>query len=421
MRFSVYAVLVAVLLVGVSTGFTAEVRIDPDRMLVVDGQRTFIFGLYENPEDDATLEEAARAGFNLVQSSGDRVALDRLHRHGLYGWINVGSKMQLGKGAQKREEQLSSIITDCVDHPALAIWEGPDESLWMCTVNALTSEGTLREKTLRFNEKAANLLEELLAGYAKMKELDPNHPVWLNHAAGNAAPLLAGFGHAADIVGADIYPVMPYPTHPIDISRLGLGWVGLCTARMQKTAPGKPVWMVLQGMSWGYLSGDLFAIKDEPAQWPTFEESRFMAYDAIARGARGILYWGTHVIEKDSQCWKGILRVVRELTESQPLLTAPDASVSPVVDARIMGIFPLSLNDNILSLPVLGKTLNGETWWIIANEYPFPVSYTLSAMDTLEGVVYKESDSETEVSVHKGALSFSIPGFGIHILRPVST
>ena len=284
--------------------------------------------------------------------------------------------MQLGPDSVESETRLSEMLERCGTHPALAIWEGPDESLWMCTVNALSSEGTLNEKTATFNKNASDLLTGLTAGYEKIKKLDPHHPVWLNHAAGNSMELLEGFRYAADIVGADIYPLMPYTTHPLDISRIGLGWVGVTTSRMQESAPGKPVWMVLQGMSWGYLSGDLFAIKEEPAQWPTFEESRFMAYNAIARGARGILYWGTHVLDKDSECWKGILNVVRELADSQPLLTASDSPIAPTVEARAMGIFPLSLNANILSLPVLGKTLNSETWWIIANEYFFPVTYT---------------------------------------------
>ncbi|HOC69234.1 MAG TPA: hypothetical protein PKO23_10520 [Candidatus Hydrogenedentes bacterium] len=420
MRFRFRAVILAALMGFPWSAFAADVAMDADRMLLVNGERTFIMGLYENPAEDAVLEDVAHAGFNLVRSSDDTASLDRLHRHRLYAWINTGGLMQLGPDSIARETQLEEMVARCGAHPALAIWEGPDEGLWMCAVNALSSEGTLKEKTTLFNKNASALRDGLLAGYEKIKELDPHHPVWLNHAAGNSVRLLEGFGRAADIVGADIYPLMPYPTHPMDISRIGLGWVGVTTSRMQESAPGKPVWMVLQGMSWGYLSGELFAIKEEPAQWPTLEESRFMAYDAVARGARGILYWGTHVLEKDSECWKGILTVVRELADNQSLLTAPDSPVAPTIDAWVMGVFPLSLNDNILSLPVLGKTLNGETWWIIVNEYFFPVTYTLNGLDTLEGVVYTDSGSGNEASVRKGALTFSIPRLGIHILRPAS-
>ncbi|MCX5757773.1 MAG: hypothetical protein NTU83_04575, partial [Candidatus Hydrogenedentes bacterium] len=60
----------------------AEVTIAPDRMLVVDGQRTFVIGLYENPSDDAVLDEVARSGFNLVRTSADNAALDRLRSRG---------------------------------------------------------------------------------------------------------------------------------------------------------------------------------------------------------------------------------------------------------------------------------------------------------------------------------------------------
>ncbi|MDX9974853.1 MAG: hypothetical protein RBU21_17835, partial [FCB group bacterium] len=70
--------------------WAAEVSIADDRMLVVDGKRTFVLGLYENPKDDAALQAAAKAGFNLVQATADAASLDRLQANGLHAWINVG-------------------------------------------------------------------------------------------------------------------------------------------------------------------------------------------------------------------------------------------------------------------------------------------------------------------------------------------
>ena len=51
--------------------FAAEVSFDSDRMLLVDNERTFVIGLYENPVDDNALREVADSGFNLVQASED--------------------------------------------------------------------------------------------------------------------------------------------------------------------------------------------------------------------------------------------------------------------------------------------------------------------------------------------------------------
>lgn len=397
--------------------YAADVSINPDRVLEINGTHTFVLGLYENPAEDALLEEIAGAGFNLVRAPGDVEALDRLHRHNLYAWINLGGLMEQDKDGGERETQLRENVARCASHPAMAVWEGPDEALWMCAVNALRSGNSTKEIADLFSRNADALQERLKNGYEKLRQIDPAHPVWLNHAAGNSQEDLAELGQAADIVGADIYPVMPYPTQPWDISRLGLGWVGMCTDKMQRTAPGKPVWMVLQGMSWGDLTNDLFTLKDQPGQYPSYEESRFMAWDAIARGARGILYWGTNYHPRDSECWRGIIRVVRDLADNQPLLTAPDAPAPSVVETRIWGLLPFNAGGG-LGVQALGKAVDGQQVWIVANEHIFPVTYTIRGLDIPDGVKYADAHTGTEATVRKGALTCAIPACGIHILRP---
>ena len=398
--------------------FAAEVSFDSDRMLLVDNERTFVIGLYENPVDDNALREVADSGFNLVQASEDTASLDRLHNYGLYGWINIGGRMELESGSSDGKKQLEETVERYGSHPALLVWEGPDEGLWMCAVHAFQSGGTLEQMANSFSGNADALQKRLLAGYEKMKQLDPHHPVWLNHAAGNSQEQLAAFGEAADIVGADIYPLMPYPTQPIDISRRGLAWVGLCAAKMQGSAPGKPVWMVLQGMSWGDFENEVFTLKPQPGQWPTFEESRFMAYDAIVRGSRGVLYWGTHITKKESECWKGITKVIRELADNQPLLTAYDADVTPAINTAILGIVPFNPGGNSIGVQVLGKKVDGSVWWIVVNEFFVPVSCTLSGLDAFEGTTYTETSTDMNTVVKRGSLTCSLPAYGVHILRP---
>jgi hypothetical protein len=410
-------IVLAVVIVFCGTVRAAEVSITSDRMLEINGTRTFVLGLYESPTEEALLEEIAGAGFNLVHAPGDREALDRLHRHGLYAWINLGGLMEQDKDGGEREAQLRESVARYASHPALAVWEGPDEALWMCAVNALRSGNSTREVADMFSQNVDTLQQRLKNGYEILRQIDPAHPVWLNHAAGNSQEDLAELGRAADIVGADIYPVMPYPTQPWDISRLGLGWVGMCTDKMQRTAPGKPVWMVLQGMSWGSFENDLFTLKPQSGQWPSFEESRFMAWDAVARGARGILYWGTHIEAKDSECWKSILRTARELADNHALLTASDAPAPSVVETRIWGLLPFNASGG-LGVQALGKVVDGQQVWIVANEQLFPVTYTLRGLDIPDGVNYTDAHTGTEARVHKSALTCAIPACGIHILWP---
>ena len=142
----------------------------------------------------------------------------------------------------------------------------------------------------------------MIEGYKRLRQLDPAHPVWMNHAPRNQVAQLAAFNQGADIVGCDIYPV-PFTTKVghSDLAERTAAAVGAYTERMQQSAPGKPVWMVLQGCGWGDIQPQRTDEERKELRRPNWKETRFMAYDAIVRGARGILYWGTHAIEKDSK------------------------------------------------------------------------------------------------------------------------
>ena len=362
--------------------------ITPDGMLEVDGQRLFVLGLYENPVEDNVLEEVARAGFNLVRASQSQESLDRLHRHNLYGWLMTGGSIALRDESEESARPLREMVSAWADHPALLVWEVPDEALWNCMLNAFATEGSWLERAALFDQNARGLAARMTAGYRLLRQLDPKHPLWMNHAAGNSLEHLTLMGHGADIAGCDIYPLMPYPTRPLDISRSGLAFVGMATTRMQASVPGKPVWMVLQGMGWGDFENPVIALQPRPSQRPTFEESRFMAYNAIVRGARGVLYWGTHIIGKDTEMWRELLSVVRELADRQALLSAPDSALEVDIDAWLFNFLKAPAKLSPLGVQALGKVVDGETWWIVVNEFFFPVAYTLRGLDALEGTAY---------------------------------
>lgn len=405
-------ILLAILAVVISVFASAgRVTIAPDRMLEVDGKRIFPIGLYENPKDDAVLDEVARSGFNLVHSSSAKEELDRLYSRGLYAWVNVGGSIDLGPDGKGSDEGLRNLAAACAQHPALLVWEVPDEALWNCWLQAYAGSEPLLERVSKFQDLVKARSAGFVAGYKAMKQIDPDHPIWANHAALNTIEDLAAFNAGADICGADEYPVLPHPTKPFDVSRLLLGLTGTITERMQAAAPGKPIWMVLQGVGWCDFDG-LFGKKDPNGQKPTFEESRFMAYDVIARGARAILYWGTSYIEKDSQLWKDLMRLARELADSQALLSAPDTAIPAKVGASI---FLFSVDGQV---QVLGKDLNGETWWIVANELPIELSYTIDGLQSLDGKVYVDPAVGCEATVSGGRLALPIKPYGVHILRP---
>ena len=467
------AELVLSLLAAMLAAFSASaatVSIAADRMAEVDGKRMFILGLYENPADDAVLDEVAAAGFNLVRAAGKTEALDRLHRRGLGAWINTGSAIDLSVNVANKEQSLREMVDDYAQHPALYVWEVPDEALWNCwysavnwrrgiepsaqrkLVDALTDKAlaaALRKQRDQANElyhrgdfaageeladdiwrklgkessirnisiansreRADKMCGGMKLGYDLLRKIDPAHPVWMNHAPRNQIAQLAAFNEGADIVGCDIYPVPVYKTGHSDLYDRSLSAAGSYTRRMQEAAPGKPVWMVLQGFGWADLDKDATEEKIEENPRPTLKQSRFMAYNTIVRGARGILYWGTAYIEKDSELWKNLMILVRELAGRQPLLSAPD---SPIVKEVTLAQTWGSVDRGV---EVLAKDVDGKTWFIVANEYPGVLTYTLHGLEALNGTTYADAEADREATVQDGTLSLTIRGQGIQILAP---
>ncbi|MBI4558650.1 MAG: hypothetical protein HY706_13805, partial [Candidatus Hydrogenedentes bacterium] len=185
------------------------------------------------------------------------------------------------------------------------------------------------------------------------------------------------------------------------------------TDRMQAAAPRKPVWMVLQGFGWA----DIQELRDEHERQamrrPTFEESRFMAYDAIVHSARGLLYWGTHAVEKDSPFWQDLLKLVRELADLQPVLSAPDAKVRlKITTQETWG----SVDRGVRVLP---KKVGKHVHLLVVNEWHEPLTYTLSGLRNSQ-TMCRLGAEPSEIPVRKGSFTVTIPGHGVQVLSPAS-
>src|SRR5438552_3234739 len=74
-----------------SAGKARSVRLDSDGMLIVNGRREFIVGLYSLPNTPNPLEETRDAGFNLVNLPANATDFAKAREHGLYGWTSLGS------------------------------------------------------------------------------------------------------------------------------------------------------------------------------------------------------------------------------------------------------------------------------------------------------------------------------------------
>lgn len=288
--------------------------------IIKDGKPLFPIGCYELPEDDAELGRMAKAGINLVRC-GNRSDLDRAASAGMSGWIVV--PMQQGSSDAVRKK-IESVVT----HPVLAVWEGPDEVVH----NFTAWSGLYRTKKIYKSpdawakqspeavayseQQARQIIPRLHEAAELIRALDQNkHQIWINEAAKSDLKFVRQYIGYIDITGCDIYPVKE--------SSRDLVEVGEATERWKKVGRNeKPVWMVLQAFSWSEL-GDYYGHKT--VAYPSFAESRFMAYDAVVHGARGILYWGSHYL-KSSEFRQSLYALTSELATLQTFLVTPEYS-----------------------------------------------------------------------------------------------
>jgi len=447
-------------------------RLSEEGFVLIDGEPRLLIGSYNLPEDDAFLKRLADNGFNFVRGKSDAAVLDRIAAAGMYAWIPLGHSLALDKEDTEKQTNLQQIIEEYKEHPALLAWEAPDEALWMQWYNGfqwnifeqpmqllsliqkaapdqeqavvaewkakhakagdLILRGLWTEGQALYDELwqamgeenpnpqksitacidgAEELGEELTRGWRFVRSIDPDNVFWQNHAPRNTIEALQWYNREVDAAGCDIYP-MPFNRGVIhsDLPDRSLSCIGAYTERMQAGAPGKAVWMVLQGFGWKDLD-DPFNPKDEVGgRRPTYEESRFMAYDAIVHGAQAVLYWGTHVLEPEDQLWTDLLKVSRELRALEPGIVGKPPEKPPV-----------SLGDDTYASigeegPVLMLRKTGDDWVLIAvNESYAGIGFTVSQLpDELNGKRLHRLYSEETITVQNNSFRDGIKGYDVH-------
>jgi hypothetical protein len=261
--------------------------------LLVGGKRVFPIGLSDPPPPNSTApnsglpawDEIARAGVGFVRNYtvwtaagvGEQLLavgqeLDAAQGHGLQVWLALaGVDRDLSHQAL-----LDRIVNAVRGHPGLGVWKGIDEP-------ALA------------RAPAAGCV----AVYKHLRALDPDHPVAVIEAPRGPAPAAGGrttpltaaavkpYAAACDIHGVDIYPVsVPPGLHaggpPVNTD---ISVVGDMTTIVARATGRKAIWTTLQ-IAWSGV------FPPHRVVFPTLQQARFMAYDAIITGARGLFFFG---------------------------------------------------------------------------------------------------------------------------------
>src|SRR5581483_10832350 len=208
------------------------------------------------------------------------------------------------------------IVDTFRNHPALGLWKNYDEAWW-----------------------GGISVSNLLNGYVVIKQEDTNHPVVQTHAPRGTVTNLQPYNVAADVLALDIYPVTSTgsASNP-PITNTQVSQVGDWTQVLSQVANGQKEYWLIEQIAFSGTTPP-----DHQLVFPTFVQSRFMAYQAINNGARGLMFFGGNIAATlDAQdaplgwnwtFWTNVLKpVVQQLGDKSVLanaLVAP-ASTLPV-------------------------------------------------------------------------------------------
>jgi hypothetical protein len=372
---------------------------DSHGTVLVDGVATFPIALSpppphgaESPAGSDALGDVVDAGVTFLrvgprhgQWNDDALAdaeawNDAAAAQGVHTWIALG-ELAHAQPDTPDDAQLQQIVSTLKDSPGFGIWKGQEEPF-----------------TRGF--PAVSLQHAFDATGA----LDPDHLFVIIQAPRGSASDLAPYSAVCSGHGVDIYPVAFGDADP-DLSR-----VGRWTRTIRSITPGRAVFTTMQ---------ICFSGSDDPAGsgafvLPTHRQARFMAYDAIIDGARGVTFFGGNNLACQSPAdaalgwnwtfWddvlKGLVAEIGRHGRLYPALLVPDTG--PAVRTDDPGT-------EICSRQA------GETIWVIAaRRGSGRRDVTISGLpDTItRGRHYR---SNRPVAVRRGAFTEPFSQWDVHV------
>jgi hypothetical protein len=299
-RFVIALVAVAAAGAALAAGARgATTSFDQKQTILFNGQPTFPLVLSPGPPLGAKtpwgtdgLTETSSAGVDVYRTGtggiwtpGDvnaALAWDRAAAAlNVYTWPNLGGYSQILPDTSQ-DAALAQVVNTLTNDPsgtAIAMWKGRDEP-WYSDIAPDALQFAYCRVTGRGDPSWCD----------GESPLDPSR-LWVTIEAprGTAADL-APYSSVTDVHGVDIYPVTVKHPSP------NLQAVGDWTRTLASIAPLQPVWTTIQICASGSsdkTTGDYIL--------PTYQQERYMAYDAILNGAKALTFYGGN----NSHCFSG--------------------------------------------------------------------------------------------------------------------
>ena len=283
-------------LVRLSDDFRPKVTIDWHRRLLVDGKPFFPIGMYWHVINAEDMAVYAQSKFNCLMpySSPNREQMDLAQKHGLKVIYSVKDLYAGMHGAASRikheadeEPQVRQRFRTFRDHPALLAWYLNDEL-------------------------PQSYMPRLEAHERWAREDDPQHPTWV---VLYQFKEVRDYCRTFDVIGTDPYPIGRSP------ASMAAQWTA---ETFRQVEYARPMWQVPQVHNWAnYAKGD--AQRKKAGRTPTFDEVRSMAWQCIAEGATGLVFYSWFDVKRNPDVsfdvqWDGLKRIAAEIDRMAPMI-----------------------------------------------------------------------------------------------------
>lgn len=347
-------------------GERPKVYIDRHGRTIVGGRPFVPLGFYFGTLKEDEIRTLSRAGFNCAMpyafSTMDPdqagALLDMARRHGVMVIYSVKDLYPGTRGTPKQfataeaaADRVRQVVERFRSHPNLLAWYLNDEL----------------PPTMR---------PDLEARYDVVRGLDPDHPTW---AVLYQVDQLTEYRHTCDVLGTDPYPVARKP----------ITMAGEWARKTRGASLGTDAfWQVPQAFAWGSCREPADAPQNRS---PTYDEVRCMTYQALIEGAKGLIYYTFHQLQRDplgfDARWQDMARVGREVRALEPALLSVDRAPEGLA---VRGARWVAFRD--------GK----RVWVLVTNPEPDPVEMR---MDLPPGVDAVETMTGDAVPVSGGTVT----------------
>ncbi len=319
---------------------------------------------------------------------------DAAAAHGVYTWVHLRELAEALPGTES-ETMLRHVVEALKDSPGLGLWKGVDEP-W-----------------------PRLLPPELAHAYDVVKETDPDHlfhtvfgpfsvdGTMLHHAPN--PPNLRSYNAVTDTHGVDVYPIYH---HLRGLRQPKLHMVGRWLAALQRATGRDALTMTVQICFKGSKNrkGDDFVL-------PTRRQERYMVYDAIINGARGLFFFGgelprCHSPRDKALGWnwtfwgtvlEDLLGEIREGSPLHPVLLRPETTVK--------------LRTTDPGTEAISRSLGPRELWVLAaHSGKLPKTVTIRGLPAWAKVGRLYPGGQ-RVAARNGTVTQAFGGWGVRVIR----